>query len=695
MLLVIGPLFLTTGYLMQSDIAYERQNMATAEQILIATEEGAAIDALIHELQRERGFSAGYISSSGQNFPVELRNQRAASLNAIEAFEQDVQLAAQEWSDVFSNVTTRIQNLETTRSRVDDFSMSVPQMAADYTGTIRELLKMNRPSAAFEHFGVLKSLLLTRGMVSYAKESAGLERAMGATGLGGGFSGPIYDRFVSLSGAQAALLSQASLAIGDEQWLADILSSNPYQEIEASRQTVKNGYQTSDFGSLSAPEWFSISTNWIDFLRTTEVALFSEMETLALDLDSQAKARFHALVWTGSAITLAVLLFAIYSFERMVARIKYLISVINRFTKGDYNVFIEGIEGRDELSKMAKAVYHFKQDTLEMRRNAEKLEEKQIRSKEEQDKVVGYLSQGLGELANGNLSINFSNQFPEEYEELRKDFNTAALKLKEALHTVRETTLNVRSRSNELGESSESLSSRIESQAATLEQTALALQEITSGVRVAAENAKDAQKTTDSARKEATESGEIVKQAVFAMDEISNSSEQISKIIDVIDDIAFQTNLLALNAGVEAARAGEAGRGFAVVASEVGALAQRSAEAATEIQGLIGESSGHVENGVKFVNNAGKALESIVERVGQISMLVSDMAESSVQQAKELGDIDAGVSQLDEVTKRNTAMVQQSRSTSEALSSDANHLEELVEQFQLGDVSKGSHWQAA
>ncbi len=172
--------------------------------------------------------------------------------------------------------------------------------------------------------------------------------------------------------------------------------------------------------------------------------------------------------------------------------------------------------------------------------------------------------------------------------------------------------------------------------------------------------------------------------AVTAMGEIEQSAGQIGQIIGVIDEIAFQTNLLALNAGVEAARAGDAGRGFAVVAQEVRALAQRSAEAAKEIKTLIANSSSQVERGVKLVGDTGQALSGIVAKVTEIDVLISEIAQSSQEQATGLNQVNAAVNQMDQVTQQNAAMVEEATAASVTLQTEAGELVQLVGRFQTG-----------
>jgi methyl-accepting chemotaxis protein len=316
-------------------------------------------------------------------------------------------------------------------------------------------------------------------------------------------------------------------------------------------------------------------------------------------------------------------------------------------------------------------------------RVAEAAEARATQSQQNAHHVVETVGAHLGEIARGQLNCSITENFPAEYEELRTNFNSTVNSLRETMEQVIEASESIKNGATEISQASDDLSHRTESQAATLEETAAALEEMTASVKSAADGARDVENTMQEARQEAESSGDIVNKAVTAMSTIESSSDQISQIIGVIDDIAFQTNLLALNAGVEAARAGEAGKGFAVVASEVRGLAQRSSDAATEIKTLITESSKQVDQGVTLVNDAGKSIASIVKRVNEISKLISGIANGAAEQSTGLGEINTGVSQLDNVTQQNAAMVEQATAAGHMLHADATKLAALMARFEM------------
>nr|WP_172689175.1 PAS domain-containing methyl-accepting chemotaxis protein [Agrobacterium tumefaciens]ARU12358.1 sensory box protein [Agrobacterium tumefaciens] len=301
---------------------------------------------------------------------------------------------------------------------------------------------------------------------------------------------------------------------------------------------------------------------------------------------------------------------------------------------------------------------------------------------------VEQLAGCLNSLADGDLAQQIEKPFIPSLERLRTDFNAASDKLKRAMATVADNARAISAGSSEIRTAADELAKRTEQQAASVEETAAALEEITTTVKDSSRRAEEAGQLVARTREHAEHSGEVVRDAIGAMDQIETSSREISNIIGVIDEIAFQTNLLALNAGVEAARAGEAGKGFAVVAQEVRELAQRSAKAAKEIKTLITSSGSQVQSGVSLVTKAGSALQEIASQVHDINTNVVAIVEAAREQSKALGEINKAVNSVDQGTQQNAAMVEEQTAASHSLAREAAALFELLEHFRFDDSAR-------
>jgi methyl-accepting chemotaxis protein len=286
-------------------------------------------------------------------------------------------------------------------------------------------------------------------------------------------------------------------------------------------------------------------------------------------------------------------------------------------------------------------------------------------------------------MAGGDLSQTIASEGRDEVGDLLEALKHMQASLHGVIGGLRHSALSIRNASSEVAGGSQDLSSRTEQAAASLQQTASSMDQLASNVRQNAESARTANQLVANAAVAATRGGEVVSQVVATMEQISSRSSRIGDIIGVIDGIAFQTNILALNAAVEAARAGEQGRGFAVVASEVRSLAQRSAEAAREIKTLIGASVETVAGGATLVRHAGESMEEIVSSVKRVSDIIGEITASSAEQADGIGQVNAAVSQLDQMTQQNAALVEQSAAAAESLNDHAANLAEAVAQFRL------------
>ncbi len=290
-------------------------------------------------------------------------------------------------------------------------------------------------------------------------------------------------------------------------------------------------------------------------------------------------------------------------------------------------------------------------------------------------------------VAIGDLSINFETSGKDEIGQLLVALKHMQQSLSRVVSEVRRSAEGVATASAEIASGNLDLSSRTEEQAASLEETAASMEEITATVRQNASNAVNASALANDASATATRGGQVMEQVVATMHGISESSSKVTEIIGVIDSIAFQTNILALNAAVEAARAGEQGRGFAVVASEVRILAQRSATAAKEIKGLISQSTDRVHAGSALVSSAGEIIAEIVGSVQRVTDIVGEISSASQEQTSGIEQVNVAVTQMDEVTQQNAALVEQASAAAQALSEQANGLRESVAVFKLSEDS--------
>jgi methyl-accepting chemotaxis protein len=543
---------------------------------------------------------------------------------------------------------------------------------------------------------------------------------------GQGYS-QVVEGAVNLDAAvrQTSLASWKFLATLDPKNIAD-LNAN----VETTRKLIvplKKDDLPNDIGALAASVEAAL-TAYADSFETTSAAIVKADEIYSKGLspllaaasdviaklsagqkDGVATIGASSQTTIASAISVQELAAGIGAligglFAFLIARgisgpLKRMIAAMKALAAGDNGVEIPAQHKKDEIGEMAKAVLVFKEAAIEnarlARQAAEHAAQREVersgndqaqRQAIEQERAVVANSIGaaLSKLAAKDMTYRMPADIPQAYRKLQADFNDAIGQLEETMQSVTGSTAAIQSGTREISTASDDLSRRTEQQAASLEETAAALDEITATVKKSAEGANHAREVVAVADGDAKKSAIVVREAVEAMDAIAKSASQISQIIGVIDEIAFQTNLLALNAGVEAARAGDAGRGFAVVASEVRALAQRSAEAAKEIKGLISTSTTQVDHGVRLVAETGKSLERIMSQVAEINEVVGEIAAGAKEQATALQEVNTAINQMDQATQQNAAMVEQSTAASHSLSQETTQLSGLIGQFQVG-----------
>ncbi|KGE52448.1 methyl-accepting chemotaxis protein [Xanthomonas axonopodis pv. vasculorum] len=291
----------------------------------------------------------------------------------------------------------------------------------------------------------------------------------------------------------------------------------------------------------------------------------------------------------------------------------------------------------------------------------------------------------LSALSRGDLTVRMHGEFSGVFAQMRDDANATAEQLADIVGRIKMSSSAINSAAGEIASGNSDLSHRTEQQAANLEETAASMEELTSTVKQNAESARQANQLAIGATGVASQGGEVVSQVVTTMSGIEASSRKIADIISVIDGIAFQTNILALNAAVEAARAGEQGRGFAVVASEVRTLAQRSAGAAKEIKGLIDDSVHKVAEGSALVRKAGATMADIVASVQRVTDIMGEISAASQEQSSGIEQVNQTITQMDETTQQNAALVEEATAAARSMEEQAGHLAEAVSVFKLDD----------
>ena len=406
-----------------------------------------------------------------------------------------------------------------------------------------------------------------------------------------------------------------------------------------------------------------------------------------------------ALVAASLALTVGLAVTAIVLVGRRVAApLEALSGALKRIAAGDLDAAIPHAGRGDEVGAMAAAIAAVRDRAAERQRQDRESETERRRAEGERQareaertresirthEAVARLGEALDRLAGGDMTCRIETPFDGDLERLRMDFNAAAARLAEAFGDAGGNARAIEAGATRIRAAADDLSRRTGEQAASVEETAAALKQITATVRDSAARAEEAGVLVARTRAGAEKSGAVVHRAVAAMQAIETSSQEISGIIGVIDEIAFQTNLLALNAGVEAARAGDAGRGFAVVAQEVRELAQRSARAAREIKTLITTSGDQVRSGVSLVGETGRALQTIAVEVEEIDGHVAAIVAATREQSGGLRTVGTAVGAMGEDMRRNAAMVEEATVASRDLAVEIQALNALIGRFETG-----------
>ncbi|MFI8750063.1 methyl-accepting chemotaxis protein [Vreelandella lionensis] len=578
----------------------------------------------VHQVQRERGMTAGFLGSQGKVFGDRLRQQRSDMDAAAEAFFQqrdqlDATLLTSTISSQLAAVEQQWQQNQSLRDQVDLLSVATPEALGHYTGLNSLLMVLVGELAHLTGEGAITRQLAAYYNLLEAKDLAGIERAL----LSNVFAADAMpeatlQRLLSLIGEERAFLETFRVLSGaaNREALETALSGPEVERVLERRALAIQ--QTAGFG-VNPEEWFDWQTVKIGRLKALEDSVSATIVSATDELKREAQRDlwwYLAIAVVAAVIAIGMAILIVRTMTRPLQRA--LVSIAER---GDDLTQRLPVPGSDELSRLYQAV------------------------------------------------------------------NDASAQTEQLIAEMKRNAQSVALASNEIAQGNQDLAQRTEEQSASLVQTASSMEQMTATVRQNADNAHQAQRMTGGVANQAQEATEVAMQARQAMQHIHQANEQVTTIVTAIDNIAFQTNLLALNASVEAARAGEHGRGFAVVADEVRKLASRSAEEASQIRHLVNNNVARINEGEALVATTSDTLEKIAARVQQVAALVDEIATASHEQSAGVEQISHAMAQLEDVTQQNASLVEQVATASRSLDDQAEEMTTLVSRFRVAEIS--------
>lgn len=631
-LALVLPL-LATAYFGLAGILERMDTMraATGPQATTALAQQAA--ALLHELQRERGYSSGHVVTKDGRIRPKLDAQRVLVDKQREQFTVFVNQADPDLigSALLEQARALLPYFAETvgmRNEINERKISSYDVVRRYTELISELIKLIDTATGFGSSDAGVRTPAVYNVLIRLKETAGIERAVITAALNADtIYAEVYERLAALEADERTYYKMVEL-VGESavrERLAEAYSSGELQRrISEIRSAIT---LHGDVKSIDPFEWFDLKSRQIGLVKEVEDEMTNALIARAGEMHAEARA---ALISYLAVVVLSAVLASIATI----------------------------LIARSILSPLARTL-----------------------------RVLGS--------DQNNLTRRLDVPGSDEFSRLNRAFNDSLASTEQLVSSIRRTAQSVGIASREIAQGNDDLASRTEQQSTALVEIASSLEEITATVRNTADHARSAQAVSSEVAAQADEATRVSTAARAAMQRIHEANQRVTSIVAAIDSIAFQTNLLALNASVEAARAGEHGRGFAVVAAEVRKLSSRSANEAEQIRNLVADNVASINEGQKLVATTGETLEAIAVRVKQMATQIAEISTAADEQSAGIGQINQAVSQLEQMIQQNAALVEETAAASQSLDDQVADMSDEIDRFKVSDEISAHHPAAA